>query len=242
MVTPLIVDRKIHWGKHILAFFITALVFIVGVLIGLRLTELRIGYSQDLWEKQRTDAESLQLQLIFLAAQQNKSCSVLLRSLESNAEDLENARVKLETFIGSGGAEDYAIVKNNYMLTEIRYWLLARDTRQVCENDKVHVLFFYESDDVCGDCSAQGYVLTYLKNLFADQLLIFSLDAGFEEPMIQILKDNYGITEFPALVVEDKVFQGLTVKETLISEICGLYKKPPDACLLGTEGALRKGG
>ena len=84
---------------------------------------------------------------------------------------------------------------------------------------------FYETDESCFDCSAQGYVLTYLKNVFGDKLLVFSLDVNFDEPMIQILKENYGVEVLPTLIVEDKVLSGLTKKEELIKELCSYYSK-----------------
>ena len=85
--------------------------------------------------------------------------------------------------------------------------------------------------DSCFDCSAQGYILTYLKSIFGEKLLVFSLDVNFNEPMVQILKENYEIEELPTVIVGDKVFSGLTKKEELINELCLSYSDASfDAC------------
>ena len=59
--------------------------------------------------------------------------------------------------------------------------------------------------------------------MFGDKLLVFSLDVGFSEPMIQILKESYSVDEFPAIVVEDEAFEGLVRREELVEELCEYY-------------------
>jgi len=158
--------------------------------------------------------------LLYLTGREEKNCNALLDSLERNIYDLENSRVKLENYIQGSEDVEFGIVKRDYMLTEIRYWLLAREAKKVCPNDIESLLFFYQTDEQCSDCSAQGHILTYLKSIFNEKLLIFSLDVDFDEPMIHILKENYNLKEFPSIVLEDKIYTGLTKKEELINDLC----------------------
>jgi hypothetical protein len=217
------VERKFNWKRHGAALFITLLVFTIGILIGSSLTEKRIEFTKEDIEKQQIEYESLQMQLLYLTGQEEKNCNVLLNSLERNIYDLENSRIKLENYIQGSDEFDFELVKRDYMLTEIRYWLLATEAKKVCSSDSVRVLYFYETEESCRDCGAQGNVLTYLKSIFKDKLLVFSLDVNFDEPMIHILKENYGITELPALIVEDQVFLGMQKKEDLIKVLCPYY-------------------
>jgi hypothetical protein len=218
------IERKVDVKKHVLALIITALIFTVGILIGSGLSEERIKFMTENIEEQRIEYESLQMQLLYLTGQEEKNCEVLLKSLERNIYDLENSRVKLENYIAGDEDASFSLVKRDYMLTEIRYWLLAKEVEEVCPNDAVNVLFFYEMDEVCGDCSAQGYILTYLKDIFGENFLVFSLDVGFDEPMIQILKEGYGVDELPAIVFGNEVFNGLVEKEELIQEFCDKHQ------------------
>ncbi len=220
---PFSVNRQFDVRKHGLALLITFIIFSIGILIGTALSEERLGFTRDAIELQQIEYESLQMQLLYLTGQEEKNCNALLGSLERNIYDLENSRIKLENYMAGSEEGDFNLIKRDYMLTEIRYWLLAREAQNVCPSDIANILFFYEVDESCLDCSAQGHILTYLKDIFGDKLLIFSLDVNFDEPMIQILKENYGITEFPSLVVEKKVFPGLTKKEALINELCFSY-------------------
>ena len=215
--------RQFFWKRHILAFVITLLIFSVGILLGSKLSNDRIEFTKTDIERQQVEYESLQLQLLYLTGQEGKNCEVLLNTLERNIYDLENSRIKLENYIQGQEGGDYQTIKRDYMLTEIRYWLLANEAKEVCANDLATVLYFYETTDSCFDCSAQGYILTYLKSIFGDKLLVFSLDVNFNEPMVQILKENYEIEELPTVIVGGKVFSGLTKKEELINELCLFY-------------------
>tara|TARA_Y100000310_G_scaffold243101_1_gene247495 strand:+ start:1067 stop:1756 length:690 start_codon:yes stop_codon:yes gene_type:complete len=214
------VDRKLYGKKHVVALLLTGLIFVIGILVGLKVSEERLIFTEEDIAKKQVDYESLQMQFLYLTSQENRNCKVLLNTLERNIYDLENSRIKLENYVQSENVEDFKTVKREYMLTEIRYWMLTNEAREVCPNDKVSVLFFYEKEEDCGDCSAQGYILSYLKELFGDNLLVFSLDTGFDEPMIDVLEDNFGIMKLPAVVVNNEVYEGLTEKDEMIEIVC----------------------
>ena len=56
--------------------------------------------------------------------------------------------------------------------------------------------------------------------------MIFSLDSGFmQEPMIKTLLTNYKINQFPALVIEDKVFEGHQTADQLMGHLCTEFLK-----------------
>ncbi len=224
------IDRKIYWKKHIAAFFITLFIFLIGLLIGLRISNSRLDLLQSFSEKQRADFESLQLQYVYLTTT-NGSCTALRKALEESVNNLENARIKLENYLQSAyESERFLDEKRKYMLAEIRYWLLARQTENSCGKDSVSVLYFYEEDDKCGKCSTQGYILTSLKDKFKDKLLIFSLDASSEEAMVKIIKNVYNINEVPSLVVDDDVVRGFILEDDLFRVICRKFKNKLDVC------------
>lgn len=224
------VDRAIYWRKHVLALVITCLLFVIGLLIGLKVSDSRLELLQGLAEQQKADFESLQLQYAYLTAS-NGSCLVFRRALDQSVNNLETARIKLENYIQtSPETTGFLVEKRTYMLAEIRYWLLAREAEKSCGKDSVNVLFFYENDDMCGQCSTQGYVLTSLKNIFKEKLLIFSLDGSSGEPMVQIIKGAYNITTTPSVVVDNEVVGGFVIEDDLTDLICLHFPVPPSSC------------
>lgn len=216
------VDRKIYLKRHLLAFFVTAMIFTVGLLIGINITDKRVKEIQELNEDQKADFESLQLQYLYLTSQ-NKSCVVFEKTLEQNVYDLENARIKVENYIQASENEGLSRLKRSYVLTELRYWLLAQQTKETCGSDKISILYFYRLDTECPSCSTQGYILTYLKEIFKEKLLIFSIDIDTNEQMVEILKNVYGIKEAPTLIIDNRKVEGLSTKEELIEILCSSY-------------------
>lgn len=231
MVT-MAVNRKFYWGKHIVALLITSLLFIIGLLIGLKISDSRLGLLQDFNEQQKADFESLQLQYAYLTAS-NSSCPAFKQALEQSVGNLENARVKLENYIQTASnSENFLTQKRTYMLAEIRYWLLAREAEKACGKDTVNLLFFYQDDETCDKCSTQGYVLTSLKDTFHNHLLIFSLDATSDEPMVTIIKNVYNITNTPSVVVDEEIFRDFTSEDDLYASICSHFNQRHPACLV----------
>jgi len=222
------VKRSVNVKRHLIAFTITGLVFVIGLLIGLGLTRERIEFSENFVRQQKADYDSLQLQLLYL---EEGSCSALEKTLEHNINELEKQRAKLEQYIKDSDNKDLKIIEREYMLSEIRYWLLAKQSKQDCDLDSVSVLYFYSDvEGECEDCRTQGVILSFLKDKFKDRLLIFSIDVNVKDPMISIIKETEGINTLPALIIEDDKTFGLKGREDLKEIICDYYKKPHTEC------------
>ncbi len=222
------VKRSVNVKRHITAFVITVLIFAIGLLIGLNLTNERIKVSEDFARQQKADYDSLQLQFLYL---QEGSCPVLEKALEENVNHLEEQRAKVEKYIKDSSRDEFKLLEREYMLSELRYWFLAKQAKQDCESDTVSVLYFYSDvEGECDECSAQGLVLSYLKSIFKDRLLVFSIDVNVEDPLLNILKETEGINTLPALVIGEDKTSGLKKREELKQIICDYYKTPPGEC------------
>ncbi|MAG78450.1 hypothetical protein CL616_03735 [archaeon] len=224
--------RRISRNKYIVALIITLAVFVIGVLIGILVTEKRTEFLELSGREQRIDFDSLQLQYLYLTTLSDE-CSAVNKALEGSINRLEQTRVKLEDYIAQSFTDnkDFSLTKREYMLAEMRYWLLALQTKELCKGDTVSLLYFYSNIKECDECDSQGLILTYLKNKFKDKLLIFSLDSDFiEEPVLEIFKEDYNIEEVPTIIIEDQKFEGLTTKEELEKVICSYYEDKPGEC------------
>ena len=224
-------QRKISSKTYLLALVLTSFVFLIGFLVGYTLTSERTGYLEDIAYKQKLDYESLQLQSLYLDLNANNaSCSIFNDILETSLNDVGNAQAKIDLYIKESKEGSYTELKRDYLLAQVRYWLLNERIKNSCDAEHVSVLYFYSNEE-CVECGGQGTVLSYLKEKLKDRLLVFSIDADFSgEPMINVLKQTYNITEIPSIVVEDQVFSGLIGKNDLTSEICESYEIKPMFC------------
>lgn len=225
--------RRVSTEKYVIAAVITIGIFLFGLLLGLVIEGKRANYIEFVSRQQNLEYNSLQLQYAFMdELSKEENCDAVSKTFEDNIKSLESARTRLEEFDQNSKLNkgDFTLLKREYVLAQVRYWLLAKRTKALCKKEIVTILYFYSDNKECPDCGKQAFVLTYLKKLFEDKLLIFSFDAQQEdEPMIPILKHTYNTNKYPTLIIEGKKFDSLMDKNTLLKEIC-LYYKEEDNC------------
>ena len=226
-----LVRAPVNKKRHLIALGFTLAAFTIGILLGILLTKERLEFSNEISQQQRLELESIQLQYIYITSLlESENCPAILKALEENLNSLEKARIKLENFISQSRNKEFQLIKRDYVLSEIRYWILAKQTEMICEYDSIKVLFIYSEEEQCGDCPTQGLILTNIKEKLKGKILIFSLDSQQEEPMINILKESFNITMVPTIIVKDEKIEGLTTLNELYPKICKYYKDVPEEC------------
>jgi len=106
-------------------------------------------------------------------------------------------------------SEEYNLLKQQYAQVSIRTWILARNQYEKCDTDIVHGLYFYSAD--CDKCIEQGEQLDELNRKVIAQgkdIVMFPIDFYMNETIITNLKKYYGIQSTPAVIINNKVFQG----------------------------------
>ena len=229
------VVRKVSKDKYIVAALITGGIFTLGLLLGLVIEGKRVSYIEEVSKEQKLDFSSLQLQYAYIdQLSQENNCDAVSKTFEENIGNLEATRLRLENFDENArlNKREFDLLKRDYTLAQIRYWLLAKKTKDVCGDDIVTILYFFSNDKECPKCDNQAFVLTHLKKIFKDKLLIFSFDSRFsQEPMINLLKNTYGVSAYPAIVIEGEKYEGLLKTEGVLGKICPHYTSEIEVCI-----------
>lgn len=225
------VTRKVSKSRYFLAFLITLVVFVLGLLLGLVIEGKRVQLIELQDQQQKLDFSSLQLQyqMVNLFGEE-KNCEALKKTFVESSRNLEVSRQKLEEYLldTNFNKEKFNLLKREYTLAQLNFWLLIKKTKDVCDLEHAVIFYFYGDNNICPECADQAYVLTYLKNKLGAGLLNFAFDAQFEEePLITILKESYGIKVYPSLIVNGKKLERFVPKEEILKEICPLYKNTP---------------
>ena len=226
-------ERKTSIKKYFLAFTLTLLVFSGGVVAGLFIENLRLSSAKQIALTEKVTLRSLQLQHNYIASGLT-DCKTLHTILENNINELGKKVAIIIDYEKKAvfNEEEFQLQLQDYFLTEIQFYLLAKDIDKKCQQDNIKILYFYDENRD----ETQGDILVYLKKKFDNKVLIFSLDSGFmQEPMIKTLLTNYNITQFPALVIEEKVFEGHQSADQLMEHLCTGFLKMetsvPKECL-----------
>ena len=80
---------------------------------------------------------------------QENNCPAALKTLDQNLNNLEITREKLERYLEKDDQELLKNIKRDYTLSQIRYWLLYKKVKQICnEQDFLAILYFYSASNV----------------------------------------------------------------------------------------------
>ena len=227
--------KKMQKRRYLAAFAITALIFTLGFFAGLVIDSQRAEYLMSAYNEQRIEYGSIQLQYQLIEQiTRDGDCEALTATFEQNINNLENARIRLETYQQDAtlNEAEFNLLSREYTHAQIRYYLLAERTQELCGEDIATILYFYSDSAQCPDCEDQAFVLTYLKRLMQDRLLVFSFNSLMveEEPTIRLLMNRYEITEFPTIVVNQEVYAGLTTRNELLENLCDWFREEHSFC------------
>ncbi len=221
--------------KYVAAAVITAVIFLLGLFVGLTIEGKRVNTAQDAYTEQRIEFASSQLQYGYVQTLDSaQSCPAIYEVFYNNLKNLDKARIKLENYAQDSKINDgsFALLKREYTIEQIKYWLLSEQADKACDQDVVRVLYFYGTESECPDCAEQAFVLNYMKSLFGQRLLIYALDANLEsEPMIGVLKKQFNVTSYPGIVVErSPSSNGFLSKDDLLATVCAEFDEKPEQC------------
>ncbi|MBW2992581.1 hypothetical protein KY345_05165 [Candidatus Woesearchaeota archaeon] len=118
-------------------------------------------------------------------------------------------------------SEEYLALKKSYTQLSLRTWILAKTSYERCDTRLVHGINFYSTE--CADCAKQGEQIDKFGPALGEDgvdVLIFTIDLYSDEPIVKFLREYYEIDSTPALLLNDKVYQGrIFTAEELLEDI-----------------------
>ena len=213
--------RKLSGKKNLLAFVLTLLVFSGGMATGVFVENLRLDHSQQLALQEKVNLRSIQLQQNYIDSG-IADCNALNDLLESYITNLGKKMADVINYDNNAvfNGYDFELVLRDYFLTEVQFFFTAEEIDKKCKRESVKVLYFYDESSF----DTQGDILAYLKKLFKQRMLVFSFNSEFkEEPMIQLLLSSYNVSQFPAVVIDGKTYQGQRNVKEMMSIVCSEF-------------------
>lgn len=234
--------RQIYLKTYVLTGLMAFLVFSLGFLLSVLIDDERITKVERATKVQELNYKSLQFQQLYLNTLINNtdSCPVFELSLQSSINTLTDSLERMEAYKASVNFNraEFDDLSRNYVLDNLRYWLFAGKTKELCDLDFVTVLYFY-SDKECSICPDQGVVLSYYKKLLGDRLLVFPINTDLQgsEASIDMLARRYNVTAYPTIIVEESKYEGVVSKGELKPIICGSFKASNPECAAAAANA-----
>ncbi len=208
-------QRKIS-PLHIVALFITSLIFIIGILIG-----WQMGYTAE--SKMKGELEGLRSEQYALDV-----LSLMRETGEAGCPALQNEFAELSTMtIEYGNSLDYMekklgkldpevmSLKSDYSLMQARNYLLLKDMDKNCGSSHIIILYFYTNEDYSASTD-QGIALQdALAQLPAirEKTAIYHFDVNVNNPVMDAFKEQYGVTKVPTMIIKGKKYEGYVSAE-----------------------------
>lgn len=205
------VEKKHSVNYYLItSFFISGIVFIAGIGLGIAIDELKSNSIDDSIEDMSESIQDAELELLVMDYMgSNISCDYLmLKSAELEVEASELGS-KLDVFEESNqiNTESYIPLKKDYIRVLVKNWITLENIKKSCNASYKTLLYFYNNEN-CPLCSNQATVLQYYKNLLEGDLMIFAIDAGLNMSVVELLRYNYNIHEYPSLVINGVSYSG----------------------------------
>lgn len=200
--------------KYLFTLLITSAIFVTAFFASTYFSSLRTSNVKEIQDTIAIDILSSETQFDLL---KEIPCSNINNTILS--EQLSELGEKLSHTETERGSDDETVIylKKYYSLLQIKDYLLSKKLAEKCGEVKqpVFVTYFYTNKRDCPDCARQGYVLTRLKQMYPE-LRVYSFDYDLDLSTIESLRTIYKVEEpLPALIVEDKVYNGFKSIEEL---------------------------
>jgi len=213
--------KQAYPKKYFLAGFITLIVLLLGISLGIIVDNVRVSYIENLNANEQVNFEDLQLQSSYLDTltleNSSRVCDVFQAAIEKSVGLLSDSLAKVEEYSKETNInqEDYARIQKKYILDNIRYWFLIKNAKKQCRMNTTTILYFYNQK--CKICPNQGVILSYYKKIYGNNLLVFPIndDYGDKLTIIKLIKKQYNVTGYPTIIVDDKVYKGIVGTEQL---------------------------
>jgi len=197
--------RDVKWKNVILALLFTIIIFIAGLFLGNQLIHNKYNYLQKAQEDMWLQTQSINLHYEIISEDPCKSTNstFLVRELDVMGQRLEH----LETIYGKSSQQILSL-KQQYSHIQIQHWLIQKEIKKNCNISKDLILYFYSNEN-CPKCERQGEVLSALKAIYKDDVLIYSHDSALNDPASITLRQIYNVVDYPTIVYNENVFRDL---------------------------------
>jgi hypothetical protein len=215
MVAENRIKRKISLSVYISMITFTALVFILGIILG--------NYIAN---KEFKDVELNQQQLILqlnsfdLKAQIIAGSDICTSSLENFLKERADLGANLEAIESRIGKDkpEIRMQKEIYEMIELKTAAMLNDYNLKCSKSNMIIYFFYtnKEKDPLGNIAAsedQGYILNQFVRNNEDKVHVFSFDINLRNSAIDALVSVYKIEKVPVLIINGKPYDYRTLDE-----------------------------
>ncbi len=202
--------RKMSVPIYAAAFAISVLIFAVGVYVGGAMDQVvKDSIYSDL---QNVYVKAQSSELLILLEDSPAFCPVYAEEADRIDSETSGLGTKISYAEDVRGISDPELKKQYFML-EAQAYLISKKVKEQCEDGSDLILYFYSNED-CSACAEQGHVLDTVR-ASRDDTKVYSFDGKLGSSIVTALKNQYGVSSYPAIVVNGQAYNRFVGAEEL---------------------------
>ncbi len=200
------------------AFLATLIVFSLGLAMGWWLDQTRYAVAQSELEDLKIQADEARVSLLYFQSFKDSPsfCENYEAELKAQLERVGALGERLEALQNANKLDtSFYKIKKQYSLFNAEFWMHVRNYNEYCGSPITTILYFYPENGECTECALQAAELNAVKRECPDKAWVFALPVDLGIGVVSALQNQYGANKVPAVVVDDRAFQGFTSREEL---------------------------
>jgi len=209
-------DREIKKYRYVFAAIFTVMIFFTGILFANLMDDYRADVLTQELEDDLAELESRQVQMSYLE-DGNHTCNAMQAGLSSTVSSYNDRLERMENYRDSTifRGDQFENIRRQYMLSGVQYWQFAEEVKQECDYYNPDLILYFGEHN-CEDCKQQRTELDRMKNIYGEEVLIFSVFTDIDDGMVEILKSEYDVEDTPTVIINnEKQDSGLQTTEQL---------------------------
>jgi hypothetical protein len=208
------------------AAVITAVIFLLGFVLGLQLDFIKSEGIQDEYKQTELDWYDIQLKSDYYQTYPNIDgyCDIMIQSNLDFSDKIYSQGLQIEQY-----EEQTKIMpelyqrKREYALLKFQFWLDAVKLRSYCDAEYNTLVYFYNDDSTGLEevyQRAQSNILLELKQEYGPNLILVPLPIDLNIESINLLVEQFNIKETTTIVINEKiVLEGVMSKQKITQEL-----------------------
>lgn len=218
------VQTDVFWKAGIL----TAVVFILGVLLGYYLESGRLSEIEEEYKQIELQWADAKLQTLYYQTISPSLCNAAIEENLKFADRVYEEGLKLEKYEESNRLTEtkFMLDKKRYALLKVEFLLNSVSLKGKCKSaNYTNLVYFYVDDPTQKQGAEQKAISAILKELkqkYGSNLMLIPLPIDLDISVINIIKNSYNINSIPTILINEKVkLEGVKTIEELEVAING---------------------
>ncbi len=213
------------------ALIFSLAIFSIGIFIGFSIENVRNNFAYQAYIASETNLLDARLQNYLLSNFPIENCDLSVQKNIEFGNRIYREAEMLEEYEDANKISQTILSEHKkFDLLRALFWLNSMKIQEKCDSSIVNVVYFYKLNDVSLDERARQNVFSNLlyeiKQEYGDDIMLIPISGDNNLTSVEILMQNYDITELPAVLVNEKIKISETIefekfKQILDKELSG---------------------